>query len=136
MRRFEPLDDAFEPERPTLLFAALNMLVENGVQTKAQIVDALKLNYLDIEQLCGASTGFLDQKVVRLELRQKETDHSECSLCGPSGPYLAAYVSETAWRENNRRVSDGEQYLMTTSAALTHPVSRQWKNSGNTRLMK
>jgi hypothetical protein len=32
-----------------------------------------------------------------------------------------------AWRENNRRVSNGEQYLMTASAALTHPVSRQWK---------
>lgn len=44
-----------------------------------------------------------------------------------AGPYLAAYASEMAWRENNSRVSNGEQYLMTTSAALTHPVSRQWK---------
>jgi hypothetical protein len=44
-----------------------------------------------------------------------------------AGPYLAAYASEMAWRENNRRVSNGEQYLMTTNAALTHPVSRQWK---------
>jgi transposase-like protein len=44
-----------------------------------------------------------------------------------AGPYLSAYASEMAWRENNRRVSNGEQYLMTTSAALAHPVSRQWK---------
>jgi ISXO2-like transposase domain len=44
-----------------------------------------------------------------------------------AGPYLSAYASEMAWRENNRRVSNGEQYLMTTSAALQHPVSRQWK---------
>lgn len=44
-----------------------------------------------------------------------------------AGPYLSAYASEMAWRENNRRVSNGEQYLMTTNAALTHPVSRQWK---------
>jgi hypothetical protein len=43
-----------------------------------------------------------------------------------AGPYLSAYASEMAWRENNRRVSNGEQYLMTASAALTHPVSRQW----------
>jgi Zn-dependent peptidase ImmA (M78 family) len=71
MRSFEPLDDAFEPERPTLLSAALSMLVENGVQTRAQIVEALKLNHSDIEQLCGTSVGFLDQKVVRLELKQK-----------------------------------------------------------------
>ena len=39
-----------------------------------------------------------------------------------AGPYSTAYASEMAWRENNRRVSNGEQYLMTTSAALTHPV--------------
>ncbi len=64
MRTVEPLDDAFEPERPTLLSAVLNMLIENGVQTKAQIVDALKLNHSDIEQLCGASPCFLDHKVI------------------------------------------------------------------------
>ena len=44
-----------------------------------------------------------------------------------SGRYLAAYASEMAWREDNRRVSNGEQYLMAASAALAHPVSRQWK---------
>jgi Zn-dependent peptidase ImmA (M78 family)/transcriptional regulator with XRE-family HTH domain len=71
MRNPEPLDDAFEPERPTVLFAALNMLIQNGVQTRSQIVDALKLNQFDIERLAGANPGFLDQKVVRLELKQK-----------------------------------------------------------------
>src|SRR5260370_21182484 len=40
-----------------------------------------------------------------------------------AGPYLAAYASEMAWRENNRRISNGEQYLMTASAALTPPGS-------------
>ncbi|MHC2623515.1 transposase-like protein [Bradyrhizobium huanghuaihaiense] len=44
-----------------------------------------------------------------------------------AGPYLAAYASEMAWRENNSRISNGEQYLMATDAALQHPVSRQWK---------
>jgi transposase-like protein len=44
-----------------------------------------------------------------------------------AGPYLSAYAREMAWRENNRRVSNGEQYLMATDAALQHPVSRQWK---------
>jgi hypothetical protein len=32
-----------------------------------------------------------------------------------------------AWREDDRRVSNGEQYLMAAAAALAHPVSRQWK---------
>jgi hypothetical protein len=40
-----------------------------------------------------------------------------------AGPDLSAYASEMAWRENNRRVSNGEQYLMATDAALQHPVT-------------
>jgi len=44
-----------------------------------------------------------------------------------AGRYLHAYAQEMAWREDNRRVSNGEQFLMATGAALAHPVSRQWK---------
>jgi hypothetical protein len=41
-----------------------------------------------------------------------------------AGPYLNAHASETAWREDNRRRSNGEQYLIAVNAALAHPVSR------------
>lgn len=51
-----------------------------------------------------------------------------------AGPYLQAYAREMAWRENNRRISNGEQYLMTVDAALQHPVSRQWKGYWQRRL--
>jgi hypothetical protein len=44
-----------------------------------------------------------------------------------AGKYLDSYAAEMAWRENNRRISNGEQYLIATNAALTSPVSRQWK---------
>lgn len=44
-----------------------------------------------------------------------------------AGRYLGAYAKEMAWREDNRRVSNGEQFLMAAGAALAHPVSRQWK---------
>ncbi|MDP2125539.1 MAG: IS1595 family transposase [Parvibaculum sp.] len=44
-----------------------------------------------------------------------------------AGKYLGAYAKEMAWREDNRRVSNGEQFLMAAGAALGHPVSRQWK---------
>lgn len=43
-----------------------------------------------------------------------------------AGPYLNAYASEMAWREDNRRVSNGMQYVAMTRAALNHPVSDQW----------
>jgi transposase-like protein len=44
-----------------------------------------------------------------------------------AGPYLAAYAAEMGWREDRRRVSNGEQFLAATGAALGHPVSRVWK---------
>lgn len=44
-----------------------------------------------------------------------------------AGRYLAAYASEMAWREDNRRINNGEQFLLATASALTHPVSRQGK---------
>jgi transposase-like protein len=43
-----------------------------------------------------------------------------------SGKYLHAYAAEMAWREDNRKVSNGDQYLATMRAALSHPVSRSW----------
>lgn len=44
-----------------------------------------------------------------------------------SGAYLESYAKEMAWREDNRRISNGEQYLLAANAALKHPVSKQWK---------
>jgi ribosomal protein L37AE/L43A len=44
-----------------------------------------------------------------------------------AGPYLSAYASEMAWREDNRRISNGEQYLIAVNAAAKHGVSAQWK---------
>jgi len=43
-----------------------------------------------------------------------------------AGPYLASYANEMTWREDNRRVSNGELYLMAADAALKHPISKQW----------
>lgn len=43
-----------------------------------------------------------------------------------AGPYLYAYAGEMAWREDNRRVANGEQAGMVTRAAMVSPVSRKW----------
>jgi hypothetical protein len=32
-----------------------------------------------------------------------------------------------AWRENQRRNSNGAQYMALASAAAHHPISRKWK---------
>jgi hypothetical protein len=36
-----------------------------------------------------------------------------------------------AWREDHRRVSNGEQYLTAVNATSKHPVSKQWKATGS-----
>jgi transposase-like protein len=38
--------------------------------------------------------------------------------------YLSAYANEMTWRENNRRISNGEQFQAIVKAALAHGVSR------------
>ena len=45
-----------------------------------------------------------------------------------AGPYFGVYAGENSWREDNRRLSNGEQFLVITAAGLHHPVSRQWKD--------
>lgn len=53
-----------------------------------------------------------------------------------AGPYLGAYAAETAWRQDHCRISNGEQFDLLTSAALSHPVSRQWKGYWQRRKAK
>jgi transposase-like protein len=51
-----------------------------------------------------------------------------------SGPYLAAYAAEMAWREDHRRISNGEQYMAMANAALKHGISRNWKGYWQRRI--
>jgi len=44
-----------------------------------------------------------------------------------SGRYLVAYAGEMAWREDHRRVTNGEQFHRVIAASMAHPVSRVWK---------
>lgn len=68
-----------------------------------------------------ASTNWAESYFSRLRRAEIGTHHHI------AGPYLAAYASEMGWREDNRRVSNGEQATTVAGAALNHPVSRQWK---------
>ena len=44
-----------------------------------------------------------------------------------AGPYLRAYGLEMAWREDNRRKSNGQQFDMVLHAVTHYPVSTIWK---------
>jgi transposase-like protein len=43
-----------------------------------------------------------------------------------AGKYLSAYAIELAWREDARRISNGNQFAMTVSAAAVAPKSPSW----------
>jgi hypothetical protein len=43
-----------------------------------------------------------------------------------AGRHLLAYSNEMAWRENNRRRSNGDHWNLITAAALAHPKSTIW----------
>jgi len=69
----------------------------------------------------GACTNQAESFFSRLRRAEIGTHHHIC------GPYLTAYADEMAWREDNRRVSNGELYLIAAQAAAQQPVSRRWK---------
>jgi hypothetical protein len=84
-------------------------------------------NYSDCN---GTSTNQAESFFSRLRRAEIGTHHHI------AGPYLAAYADEMSWREDNRRLSNGEIYLMATVAAAKHPVSKQWKGYWQRRLPK
>jgi Zn-dependent peptidase ImmA (M78 family)/DNA-binding XRE family transcriptional regulator len=61
----EPLDELFQVRKPSILAASIKMLIDNGVQTKAQIEEALNLNMADVESLTGVPAGYLNSRVVQ-----------------------------------------------------------------------
>lgn len=69
----------------------------------------------------GACTNQAESFFSRIRRAEVGTHHHI------AGPYLNSYASEMAWREDNRRISNGELYLNLVSAAISRPVSRQWK---------
>jgi len=80
-----------------------------------------RINHSEAYSWDGACTNMAESFFSRLRRAEIGIHHHI------AGPYLNAYASEMAWREDRRRVSNGEQFLAATAAALSHPVSRQWK---------
>jgi len=80
-----------------------------------------RINHSEAYSTPDACTNMAESFFSRLRRAEVGTHHHI------AGPYLSAYANEMAWRENNRRVSNGEQYLAMVGAAMAHPVSRQWK---------
>jgi transposase-like protein len=80
-----------------------------------------RINHQEAYSADGACTNDAESFFSRLRRSEIGIHHHI------AGPYLNAYAAEMAWREDNRRRSNGEQYLIAVNAVLAHPISRQWK---------
>ena len=83
--------------------------------------EAKRINHSQAYSDAGACTNMAESFFSRLRRAEVGTHHHM------AGPYLASYAAEMDWREDHRRISNGEQFTMVVSAALAHKVSRQWK---------
>jgi len=71
-RNWEPLDDTISPEQPMLIKNSFDAILENGIQTKSQIVSSLRLNPRDIEQIASLPEHYLRPTVIPMpEIKNK-----------------------------------------------------------------
>lgn len=79
-----------------------------------------RINHRKSYRTPEANTNQAESFFSRLRRAEIGTHHSV------AGPYLAAYAREMSWREDYRRISNGEQYAMVARAALMHSRSKNW----------
>ena len=60
-RKHEPLDDVLVPEEPRLLARSVRLLIEEGVRSRAALLDDFHLPSSDVESLCGLPRGFMTE---------------------------------------------------------------------------
>jgi Zn-dependent peptidase ImmA (M78 family)/DNA-binding XRE family transcriptional regulator len=65
----EPLDDEVPIEQPRLLSRSFEMLINENVQTRAEILSALPYSAKDIEGLAGLPAGFLEERAAPISLK-------------------------------------------------------------------
>jgi Zn-dependent peptidase ImmA (M78 family) len=79
-RRWEPLDDDIAVQTPQLLSQAMRLLLDKGIQTRADILTQVPLAAEDIEGTTGLPTGFLtegDVVPVRLKVHPDVSESAD-----------------------------------------------------------
>jgi Zn-dependent peptidase ImmA (M78 family) len=79
-RHGEPYDDVIPIERPRLLSRAFEMILDEGIATREQILEAIPLYPNEIEELCCLDRGFLKVAAPVAELKPRQN-----ALFGVSG---------------------------------------------------
>ena len=77
-----------------------------------------KERYSDLN---GTSTNLVEAHWARFKRMYRGT------YCSFSSQYAGAYNGECSWREEHRRIPNGDQLLLITAGALHHPSSKHWR---------
>lgn len=86
-RKCEPLDDTLIPENPRLLSRSVKLLIDEGVQSRDELLNEFQLSAQDVEVLCGLPRGFMTTKpaeVITLPtLKRTKKAHMDSSVVVP-----------------------------------------------------
>lgn len=76
-KKLEPLDDEIPQEQPQLLKNAFELIINNNIQSRSEILQKLKLNPSDIEEIAGLPQHYLSNEVIEMPIRRR-SHFSEC----------------------------------------------------------
>lgn len=77
-----------------------------------------RINHSEAYSTTEACTNLAESFVSRLRRAEIGTHHHI------AGPYLNAYAGEMSWREDNRRISNRQEFLAAVGATLNRGISR------------
>lgn len=75
-RKNEPMDDRLDPEEPRLLNRSVNLLIDEGILSREQLLSKLALSQRDVESLCALQPGFFNESqadIVAMPKIRRET---------------------------------------------------------------
>ena len=79
-----------------------------------------RINHSEAYSLDGISTNLVESYFARLRRMIRGQHH------WVSPQHLSQYAREAAWKEDHRRMSNGDQTARALCLALFHPVSKTW----------
>lgn len=74
-KKREPLDGVIEPETPRMLRSGLELLIEQGIRSRSEVLNDLCLSSLDIENICGLPSGYLRDERPKIQIRPVPLGH-------------------------------------------------------------
>lgn len=84
-RKSEPLDDSLKPEEPRLLSRSVQLLINEGLYTHAELLNDFLLNAQDVESICNLPFGYMTARKAEVLHLPKLKERSEGSCSGKNG---------------------------------------------------